>query len=143
MSLLSKFVFDPIKAALGRGATSSNPVVVAAAVAGQATYTAAANDVATAASQPLSANSAAALGSNLIKDAEDGLRLALVGIITAGLANVPIIGAAVTPEAVAAANMALAFAEQHALTYVSALFAHGKAQVPPVSQPAAAAQLAA
>lgn len=130
MSILSKFIFDPIQAALARGATSSNSVVVSAAQAGQATYAAAAGDIAVTAALPLTANSAAALGSNLIKDAEDGLRLALDGVITAGLANVPIIGGVITPEAVGAANMALSFAEQHALTYVSSLFSHGKAQIP-------------
>lgn len=130
MSVLSKFIFDPIKAALARGATSSNSVVVAAAQAGQVSYAEAAGDIAATVGQPLTANSATALGSDLIKDAEDGLRLALDGVITAGLASVPIIGGAVTPEAVGAANMALSFGEQHFLTYVSSLFAHGKAQVP-------------
>lgn len=126
MSILSKFVFDPIKAALARGATSSNPVVVAASVAGQATYTAAAADVATAASQPLSANSAAALGSSLLQDGEDGVRMALDGVITALVGQVPVVGGLIAPEAVAAANLGLSFGEQHFLSYVSSLFAHAK-----------------
>ena len=130
MSMLSHFVFDPVRAALARGSTSHNSVIAAASVAGQGAYVAATDAIALTVAQPLTANSAAALNSVLIKDVEDAIRIALDGIITASLVGVPIAGPAVTKEAIALANMSLAFAEQHALTYVSSLFAHGRNQVP-------------
>ena len=130
MSILSHFVFDPVRAALARGSTSHNSIIAIASVAGQGAYSEASDAVALSVTQPLTANSAAALGSVLIKDVEDGLRIALDGIITASLAGVPIAGPAATKEAVAIANLSLAFAEQHALTYISSLFAHGRNQVP-------------
>lgn len=127
LTRLRDFIFDPVKAALARGTTSSNPAVVAASQAGQATIAAAATDIAATLAHPLTANSAAALGSDLIKDGEDGVRMAMDGVITALLGG-NIITATMTPEAVAVANAGLSFAEQHFLTYVSALFAHGKSQ---------------
>lgn len=136
MSLLSKYVFDPIKAALARAAQSSSPEVQAAAQAGQAAYNTAASAIQSASTQPLTPNSAAGLGNDLIKIGEDGVRNAIDGVVTAAVGGIPVVGVALTPEAVAAANLAIDFAESHFATYVASLFSHAKQQVATQAIPA-------
>lgn len=126
MSTLSKFVFDPIKAAIARAATSSSPVAVATAAAAGAAVAAVATDLAP---TSLSSNSVVGLGNKLVGDFEDGLRDTLDAFIVALCGEVPLVGAALAPEVVSAANVSLAFAEQHAMTYIAALFASHKANV--------------
>ncbi len=140
MSWLSKFVFDPIKASIARASQSSNPLAVQAGKGAQVAYDRVAADVTSTLAAPLTVNSAAALGNSIIKDFEDGLRVAVDGIVTAGLGHIPL-GGLIAPEAVSGANMALAFMEQHAATYVAALFGHARSQIPgpapaPIAPPA-------
>lgn len=120
------FVFDPVKAAIARAATSSNPVAVAtAAAAGAAVATVAADTT----PQALSSNSVVGLGNKLVGDFEDGLRATMDSFLTALVGEVPLAGAVLAPEVVAAANVSLAFAEQHAMTYIASFFAQSKAAV--------------
>lgn len=123
MSWLSKFVFDPIKAAAARAVTSQNP---AARSVGEAAAAAIGN-VATAAANAIpSANSVVGQAHPVIAALEDGLRDVVDAALTA---FIPAPLAVVDGPAVSLANAALEFAEQHALTYVSALFQHAKAGI--------------
>jgi lysozyme len=127
VSWVSKYIFNPIEAAIARAKTSSNPV---AQQTGQAASAALGNIVKDIGGDSLGSNSVQALGSVLVKDMEDGLYAVVDAFVAASVTSaIPVAGAAVAPEAVALANCAIAFAEQHALTYISSLFAHHKAQV--------------
>jgi hypothetical protein len=133
MSWLSKYVFDPVKAALARAEGSSNAGVAAAAKAASDSLNSTAAQVGTDLSQGLTANSAVALKNDVVKGLEDGLKLAVDAYLTAA---VPLgLGAAAVPVA----NAAIDFAESHALAYVSSLFSHAKGQVAATVSPAPAA----
>jgi hypothetical protein len=120
MSYLSKFVFNPIRAALARAASSSNPGVASAAKELQASGVKIAHDVNDTLAQGLSANSAVALKNAVVKDLEDGIRNAVDAYVVnaiplgLGVAAVPII------------NAGLDYAEQHLHNYIAALFDHAK-----------------
>lgn len=129
MSWLSKFVFDPIQAAIARAQTSSNPTAAAVGGAAGTAYTKIATDVTTGLNQPLTQNSAAAVGNQAIKDLEDGIQEVVDVFLTASLGTAGPIGAALAPEAVQGANILLTFGEQHGLTFLSSLFHHAKTQV--------------
>lgn len=138
MSWFSHFVFDPILAAIAGASASKNK---ATQMVGQAASTAVKNvaaDVTAAASQPLSNLSAAGLGNKVIGDLESGLQGVVDGFIMGTLGSNPI-GIMLTPEAVALANISLAFAEQHVAAYVSALFSHAKSGVAAAAVPVASA----
>lgn len=120
MSILSKYFFDPIRAQFARWAGSSNSGLAAAGKQALQTYDTVSSDVAGTLQAGLTANSAQALGSKLILDFEDGLRAAADAYLTAALP--PIVGTG----AAEIANALLSFGEQHALTYVSSLFAHAR-----------------
>lgn len=135
MSWLSAHVFDPIRAAIARAQTSSNPVAAASATAAAATYDKIATDVQIGPDQPLTSNSAVALGNTAVKDLEDGL-LEVVDVgISAALGMTGPVGVALSPVAVQGANITLTFLEQHAMTYVASLFSHAKAQVAALPAP--------
>jgi lysozyme len=128
MSWASKFIFDPIKAAIARATTSSNPAVAAGAVSVQTTYNQVSTTINSAANNGLSTNSAAGVANDLIGQLENGLLAAADAFITGGLASTGPVGAALAPEAVAGANALLTFGEQHAMTYIAALFSHARTQ---------------
>lgn len=130
MSWLSHFVFDPIKAAIARATTSSNPAVVAVANQASTTYNQLASQVSAASTLPLNANSAAGAANTAIGTLENGLNLAIEAFLGAALGAAGPVGQEVTPEVQAVTHTVLVFGEQHALTFVSALFSHAKAQVP-------------
>lgn len=132
MSWLSKFVFDPIKAAAARALTSSNP---AAVTVGQAATDAIAKVTAAGQVEVAQLNQAAqsVMGQQhpVIGALESGLQEVVDAAITAFIPAPAILAGPTT----GLANAALDFMEQHALTYLSALFHHAKSQVPP-AQPA-------
>lgn len=128
MSWFSHFIFDPIKAAAARATTSTNPVARATGAAAQDAISHVAQD---ASMTSLSHNSAVGVANTVVGDLESGLKgvvdsfvYALVaqgaGMVPGGALLAPVLGA----DAVAAANVGLDFAEQHAMTYLSALFSH-------------------
>lgn len=121
MSWLSKYVFDPVLAALARAAISSNAGVAAAAKATQTSLNASAAKVGGDLQAGLTANSAAAVDNDIIAGLENGLQAAVNGFCEAAI---PVVGG----EVAAGADVVLAFAEQHAATYLASLFAHAKAQ---------------
>lgn len=123
MSWLSKYVFDPVKAALARAEGSSNAGVAAAAKAASDSLNSTAAQVGTDLSSGLTANSAVALKNDVVKGLEDGLQATVDAFLVSA---VPLgLGVATVPVA----NALLDFTEQHALAYVSSLFAHAKKQV--------------
>jgi hypothetical protein len=138
MSLLSKYVFDPVKAALARAEGSSNAGVSAAAHAASDSLNKTAAQAGADLSQGLTANSAVALKNDVVKGLEDGLKLSVDAYVTA---VVPLgLGAMALPLV----NAGLDFAEQHALAYVSSLFHHARTEAaaqaaPPAEAPAATA----
>jgi len=119
LSRLVHFVFDPVLASIARAGTSSNPTAQATAVAASAAVGKVVTDV----NAALSGNSAAGMASPIIKDLEDGLQSVVNAFVASAVtSSVPVVGGLLAPEAVNLADAALTFAEQHALTYVSALF---------------------
>lgn len=127
MSTISKFVFDPIKAAIARALSSSNPTAQATAQAAKAVVDKVTIDTST---DALTHNSAAGVASNVIGDLETGLKGVVDSFVYAAVFNaVPVAGAILAPEAVKMADWSMAFAEQHALTYVASLFAHHNAVI--------------
>jgi len=129
MSILSSalhFIFDPVQAAVARSATSANPTAQATAVAAQAVLGKVVTDI----NASLSSNSAMGMANPIIKDLEDGLQSVVDAFVTSAVTSaVPVVGGMLAPEATGLANAALTFAEQHALTYVSALFGFHKSNV--------------
>lgn len=127
-SLLDKFIFDPIKAAAARATTSTNPIARAVGAAAQDAVEKIDADI----SAPANHNSAVGVTNNVVGDLETGLKSSVDAFVTAlvmvaGAKGGPIGVAVATnlaPEAVQATNVAIDFAEQHAMTYLSALFAH-------------------
>jgi hypothetical protein len=127
MSYLSKFVFNPIKAAIARAESSSNPVSRATGTAAAVAVGKIAQDVS---HDALSHNTVIGLGNSLVGDLETGLRDILDAFVDSAVrSSIPVVGGMIAPEAVKLANCTLDFAEQHAMTYVAALFAHHKAAV--------------
>lgn len=129
MSWLSKFVFNPIKASIARAATSSNPAVVAGAVVASAAVKNIDATIAgvNAAGAALTANSALAAGSSIIKTLEDGAADLVGAYVGATVGATP--AAPLAPEAAAAARAAAVFGEQHLINYISALFSHVHEQI--------------
>lgn len=144
LSWLADHVFDPIAAAISRAKTSSNPVAAAVGAAADTAYTKITGDVSTAAttlvSTPISSQSAAALASPAIADAETGLQAVVDAFVVAMVGRVPVVGAVLAPEVVGAANIALTFGEQHFLTFISSLFNHAQTKVAALATPAPAAK---
>lgn len=136
MSWLSKYVFDPVKAALARQANSQNPVSSAAGKAGLDAVKNIAAVTVTAVDDAITHRSAVGLSNPIVGALEDGLKNIVDATLTAGLGQVPIAGALITPEAVNVADMGLNFLEQHAATYLAGLFHHARTQN--VASPAAA-----
>lgn len=128
MSWLSKYAFNPIRAMLERQSTSQNPITSAAGAAGLEAMQNVGQVANTAIATAVTSNSAVGLASPIVKSLEDGLASIVDATLVASLGEVPVVGAVLTPEAVAAANLALAFLEQHAATYLASLFHHAKAQ---------------
>lgn len=130
MSELSKYVFDPIKAALAVGAKSANAAVSSAASAALASYNQVSADV-VALGGALAGNgtSASQSDANLIGDLEKGLNTVADTFITASLVSLGPVGAVLAPETVSATNALLTFGEAHAVAYVSQLFAVAQATV--------------
>lgn len=138
MSWLSKFVFDPIAAAISRAAASSHPGVAQAATQLEQTYAKVSTTLNSAASAGISVNSAPGLANDVIGAFENGLNAAVDALVTGLVGEIPVVGAGLAPEAVKAANVSLAFLEAHGQTYLSALLGHAKAQInatPIASQP--------
>ncbi len=126
MSWLSKYVFDPVKAAMSRQANSQNPI---AAATGKASLDAVKNISAVTVStidDAITHRSAVGMSSPIVGALEDGLKSVTEAALTAALGEVPVVGALITPEAVAAADMGLTFLEQHAATYLAGLFHHAR-----------------
>lgn len=134
---LAGHVFDPIQAAISRAKTSSNPTASAVGAAADAAYQKISGDVAATLNQPISSQSAAALANSAIADFEAGLQAVVDAFVASAVGRVPVVGAVLAPEAVAGANIALTFAEQHGLTFLSSLFNHAQAKVAAASTPAA------
>ncbi len=130
MSWLSKYFFDPVKAALERQSTSANPISAAAGVAATAAIQNVVAVASTSINVAVSTKSAAGLANPVIGALEDGLKSVIDAALIAGLGEIPIVGAMVTPGAVALTNTTLTLMEQHAATYLASLFHHAKAQVP-------------
>lgn len=132
MSWASHFIFDPIKAAVARAATSSNPVAQQTAAA--ATTAIAKIDTDTS-SSALSSNSAAGVVSTVIGDLENGLNEVVSTFAAAVAGDIPLVGGFIAPKVHDQAMVALAFAEQHAMTYIAALFSHHRAAVVTAAEP--------
>lgn len=121
MSLISSafhFVFDHAFAAAARDAATANPVSAAAGIA--------AVQVTSMLSEG-SPNSTAGQASPLVRQLEDDLNAVVANFVKAGVDQLPIVGgiAAATgldQRAADAAKAMLVMGEQHALTYLSALF---------------------
>jgi hypothetical protein len=119
-------VFDPIKAAIARASTSSNPAVQQTAQVAAGAVNQIAKDVDT---TSLSSNSAAGLGNKLIGDFENGLNDTVSTLAAALIGDIPVVGGFIAAEAKPQIGAALVFAEQHAFNYIAALFAHHKTAV--------------
>ena len=123
MSVLSKYVFDPLKAAAARALSSMNPLNQ---LAGQAAANAVNSAVGSVTSQVADANahnSAMGLSNPAIGKLETDLNAAVSAFVQATVAaEVPIIGGAVAPAFGELATTALTFAENHALTYLAGVF---------------------
>jgi len=133
MSYLSKFVFNPMKAAIARAESSSNPVSRAT---GTAAATAVASITQDVSKESLAHNTVIGLGNTLVGDLETGLRDVLDAFVDSAVrSSIPVVGGLIAPEAVKLANCTLDFAEQHAMTYVAALFAHHKNAVAEAGTP--------
>lgn len=125
MSLFSKYVFDPLKAAIAKALMSSSPTT-------QATAGAAAGAVAGTPEPTVpdpTHNSPAGVADPLIAALETALKDAVDAFVTEAVSELPMVGGLLAPEAVKLANMGLTFAEQHAITYLSGLFHFGKTSV--------------
>lgn len=145
MSWLSsavRFAFSGIVAQAARAASSSNPAQAAAgnaalaavspgSPAGDAIKAVALSTVAAAASDVAAGiqahNSPTGIMNTVVGDLETGLKGLVDGYVTTAAIGVPLVGGLIAPEAVKLVNLALDFGEQHALTYVSALFSHHRA----------------
>jgi hypothetical protein len=121
MSLVSEFIFDPLKAAIAKALGSSNPATQATAQAAADAVTATAP--APAAAPVMSSNSPAGIAMPEIAALEDALNQAVAtfagNFITT---EVPIVGGLIAPEAKKAIVAAMTFGEQHAATYLAGLF---------------------
>lgn len=134
MSVVSSFfnfVFDHTFAANARAAATADPNAVAAGIAAVA---------ATPMPSEGSVNSPAGVASAPVKAMEDGLNDLVMGFIKTTIDQIPGVGgvAEVTgldEKAAEAAKAMLVLAEQHALTYLSALFSHGHAAVNAATAP--------
>lgn len=121
MSLVSSafhFVFDHAFAAAAREAATANPVAAAAGIA-------------TVQITPMpsegSPNSTAGMASPLIRQLEDDLNAVVASFVKAGVDQLPVVGGILSAtgldqRAADAAKAMLVMGEQHALTYLSALF---------------------
>lgn len=139
VSFLSTFVFNPILAEIARGFTSSSPTTQATAAAAS---TAAATVVQPTATTPAAASSNSPLGSanDIIAQLENDLNNAVAAFVQATVAaEVPVVGVLVAPRVGELTKVALTFAENHALTYVSALFNFHKTVSVPAALPQAPA----
>jgi GH24 family phage-related lysozyme (muramidase) len=129
VSIFSKYVFDPLKAAIAKALMSSSPTT-------QATASAAAGAVAGTPEPTVpdpTHNSPAGVADPLIAALETALKDAVDAFVTEAVSELPLVGGLLAPEAVKLANMGLTFAEQHAITYISGLFHFGKTSVGAVS----------
>lgn len=130
LTWLADHIFDPIKAAISRAQTSSNPVAAAVGNAASDAYANISKTVGTISpATPLTGLSAAAIGNKSIADFELGIQTVVDAFITASVGRVPIVGEVLAEETVSVANVALAFGEQHGLTLLSSLFSHGKTKI--------------
>ncbi len=136
MSYLSKFVFNPIKASIARAASSSNPVTKATGTAAAGAMDRLSHDLS---KESLAHNTVVGLGNSIVGDLETGLRDILDAFVDSAVRkSIPVVGGLIAPEAVKLANCTLDFAEQHALTYVAALFAHHREAVAAAGTPTTA-----
>lgn len=118
MSWMSKFLFDPVKVALARLVGTSNPSTASAGAVALAAVQKLGTDATGGLVTVLAgSNSPAGVASVLVGDMENGLNATVHAYVSAA---VPIIG----PELADGAVAMLSMAEQHALTFVSALFQH-------------------
>jgi len=122
MSLFSKFVWHPLIAAMAKAASSSHPATSAAGKAGLDAIGKLGSDVQADLSAGLTANSAAAVRSTVVRDLEDGLRASVDAALMAGL---PGPAGELAAEGV---DMGIGWLEQHAHDYLAALFHHAKSQ---------------
>lgn len=122
VSFFSKFVFNPIMAEIARGFTSSSATTQATAQAG-ATAVAAVVQPGTNAPPTGSPNSPLGNANDVIAQLENDLNNAVAAFVQATVAaEVPVVGVLVAPKVGELTKVALTFAENHALTYVAALF---------------------
>ena len=113
MSWLSQFVFDPVKALISSGLKSAEGDIAALAAKAAATYLP--TPTPPPATQP-----------EAVTALENALQTTVDGFVTATVGEAGPVGAALSPEAVTAANDVLDFGEQHALSVISALFVEAK-----------------
>lgn len=134
MNLISsafRFVFDHTFAAVARQAATASPDAAATGI-----------QLVQATPMPASGspNSTAGLASPLIRQLEDDLNAVVMTFVKAGVDQLPVVGgfAAATgldQRAADAAKAMLVMGEQHALTYLSALFSGHHAAVNVVTVP--------
>lgn len=129
MSYFSKFVWHPLMAALAKAQSSSHPATSAAGGAALSAVGKLGADVSASLSAGLTANSATAAGSVVVKDLEDGLKATvdafLMTVAPAGLGSLAVEGA----------DLGLSWAESHAHDYLALLFHHAKSNPVPAAAP--------
>jgi hypothetical protein len=126
LSQAKNFVFNGIFAQAARAAGSTDPTTKAVGEAATQALSTVAVDITTSLQQH---NSPIAIKNVVVKDVEDGIKEVLDAAVEAAMGSLPVVGGLLAPEAVSIANLGLDFMEQHALTYVSALFANHRTAV--------------
>lgn len=138
LSSAARFVYSGIFAQAARAASSSSPAQAAAGNAALAAVTSgpAADAIKAVAVSTLGVvasdvsagiqahNSPTGIMNSVVGDVETALKTVVDGYVGTLAAGVPLVGGFIAPEAIKIVNLGLDFGEQHALTFISALFAH-------------------
>lgn len=111
MSLLSEWVFDPIKSLINAGLAAAEGEI-----------------------KHLAGRAAAAIpptpvAQNILTGVEGGVQVVIDNAITQIVGELPVVGTQLSPEAVKLANEGLAYLETHANSVVLSLFSEAKAKL--------------